>query len=156
MANYDTKKQDHDIGQYVSGLSLAEPEAGFPRSKDAVTEQVAEGVEQSFLNAKSLVSFVSEVNGQRRKDVLNSVLIAQLAANKAHPDEAQILDWYKTFIDVLNKLGWVIEAAEFSEWESKGSVFEVENAIIDILTAAFGGIFVLVIKKNIIGYKRPC
>lgn len=151
--SHTTLMQDHDISQYVSGLSLAEPEAGFPKSKDAATDQVAEGVEQSFLNAKSLVSFVSEVNGQRRKDVLNSVLIAQLAANKAHPDETQIQEWYKTFIDVLNKLGWVIEAAEFSEWESKGSVFEVENAIIDILTAAFGGTFVSVIKKTLSAIK---
>jgi len=145
--------QDHDIDQYISGLSLQEPVAGFPKSRNPVTEQVAEGIEQSFLNARSLVSFVSEVNGQRRKDVLNSVLIAQLAANKAHPNDDQVLEWYKTFIEILNKLGWVIEQAEFSEWKAKGSLFEVENAIIDVLTAAFGGTFVSVIKKTLSAIK---
>jgi hypothetical protein len=145
--------QDHNIGKYVAELSLQEPIAGFPKSKKAIAEEVAEGIEQSFLNAKSLVSFVSKVNGQKRKDVLNSVLIAQLVANKKFPNEDQILDWYKSFIEVLNNLGWAIEQAEFSEFETSGTIFEVENAIIDILTTAFGGTFITVIKKTLSAIK---
>ncbi len=136
-----------DHKKYVKDLEIKTPVAGFPISRDVM--QVSEGVEQSFLNAKSLVSFVSEVNGQRRSDVLNSVLLAQLAANKQFPEEAQILDWYKAFVKVLNNLGWTIEAAEFSSFVSSSTIFEVENAIIDILTAAFGGTFQSVIIKTL-------
>ena len=110
---------------------------------------MVEGVEQSFLNAKSLVSFVSEINGQRRSDVLNSVLLAQLAANKKFPDENQLVDWYKTFVSVLTNLGWAIQGGEFSTFQANGTVFDAENAIISILSAVFGGSFMVVITKTL-------
>ena len=138
---------------YLRALEIMEPKAAFPVSRDAGIERTSEGIEQSFLNAKSLVSFVSEVNGQRRDDVLNSVLLAQLAANKQFPAEDQLVDWYKAFVGVLNKIGWVIEDAEFSNFESSGTVFDVQNAIIDILTTAFGGSFMAVITKTLSAIK---
>ena len=81
--------------------------------------------------------------------MLNSVLLAQLAANREFPDESQLIDWYKKFVNVLTNLGWVIEAVEFSSFESNGTVFEAENAITSILTAAFGGSFMTVITKTL-------
>ena len=140
-----------DHVKYVKTLEIQSPIAGFPSTKGGAP--VIEGAEQSFINDKSLVSFVSDVSGQRRSDVLNSILIAQLAANKQFPDELQILDWYKAFINVLNNLGWTIEAAEFSSFRSDTDVFEVENAIIDILTNAFGEVFKTVIIKTLASIK---
>ena len=142
-----------DHVRYVNELQLESPKAVFPLSRD-IGDQVVDGVEQSFLNAKSLISFVSEVSGQRRNDVLNSVLLAQLAANKKFPDEGQILDWFREFIKVLNNLGWTIEAAEFSNFQSSTTIFEIENTIIDILTTAFGGTFKAVITKTLEAIKN--
>jgi hypothetical protein len=79
--------QTIDVVKYVKNLQIENPVATFPSSK--AVAQIAEGEEQTFLNAKSLVSFVSEVSGQQREDVLNSVLLAQLAANKQFPEEKQ-------------------------------------------------------------------
>ena len=144
--------QSQDPVKFVRDLEFEDSREAFPRERGSllpVETQLAEGVEQSFLNAKSLVSFVSEIDGQRRSDVLNSVLLAQLAANKKFPDEDQLVDWYKEFVRVLNNLGWAIEAAEFSNFESDGTIFEVENAVISILTAAFGGPFMVVITKTL-------
>jgi len=144
--------ETHDPVKFVRDLELENAREAFPMERGALLPaevQVAEGVEQSFLNAKSLVSFVSDIDGQRRSDVLNSVLLAQLAANKKFPDENQLVDWYKEFVRVLNNLGWAIEGAEFSNFESNGTIFEVENAIISILTAAFGGPFMVVITKTL-------
>ncbi|MDB5203097.1 MAG: hypothetical protein JWQ27_2506 [Ferruginibacter sp.] len=145
--------QQEDLKEYVNSLPLLEPAAEFPGAKGANGDLASEGVEQSFLNAKSLVSFVTDVQGQRRNDVLNSVLFAQLAANKQFPNDEQIMDWYKAFIHVLNTLGWVIEAAEFSTFKASKDIFEVENAIIDILTTAFGGSFMTVIAKTMSSIK---
>ncbi|GAB3644156.1 hypothetical protein [Spirosoma arcticum] len=135
--------------KFVRDLEFEDAVEAYPIERGGQVPDMAEGVEQSFLNAKSLVSFVSDINGQRRSDVLNSVLLAQLAANKKFPDENQLVDWYKEFVRVLNNLGWVIEAAEFSSFESSGTVFEAENAIISILSAAFGGSFMVVITKTL-------
>lgn len=140
--------QPHDPIKYVRELKFQDFTDAFPTERGSGV-QLTEGVEQSFLNAKSLVSFVSDINGQRRSDVLNSVLLAQLAANREFPDESQLIDWYKKFVNVLTNLGWVIEAAEFSSFESNGTVFEAENAITSILTAAFGGSFMTVITKTL-------
>lgn len=140
--------QTIDLEKYVAELQLSGPRAAYPLRRDAAP-LVVENQEQSFLNDKSVVSFASEVNGQRRKDVLNSVLLAQLAANKQFPEDAQILDWHKTFIKVLNNLGWAIQEAEFSTFEAKADVFEVQNAIIEILTKAFGGSFQAVITSTL-------
>ena len=129
-----------DLEKYVADLQLSTSGAAYPARKSAGS-LVTPNEEQSFLNDKSLVSFASGVSGQRRKDVLNSVLLAQLAANKQFPDDANILEWYKTFVKILNNLGWTIQAAEFSTFQASADVFEVENAIIDILTKAFGGAF---------------
>ena len=142
--------QSHDPVKFVQDLEFEDSRAAFPIERGGgQAPDMAEGVEQSFMNAKSLVSFVSDINGQRRSDVLNSVLLAQLAANKKFPDENQLVDWYTEFVRVLNNLGWAIEAAEFSSFESNGTVFEAENAIISILTAAFGGSFMVVITKTL-------
>lgn len=137
--------------QYLKDLEIKDLKDTFPLSRDITDKDLATttGVEQSFLNAKSLVSFVSEVNGQRRDDVLNSVLLAQLAANKQFPGEDQSIEWYKAFVKVLNNIGWAIEEAEFSHFESKDDVFEVQNVIIEILTAAFGGSFITIITKTL-------
>ncbi|MBO0935829.1 hypothetical protein J2I47_04645 [Fibrella sp. HMF5335] len=139
----------HDPVTYVKNLSVQDAREAFPQERSGQSPDMVEGIEQSFLNAKSLVSFVSDVNGQRRSDVLNSVLLAQLAANKKFPDENQLVDWYKTFVNVLMNLGWAIQGAEFATFEANDTVFEAENAIISILSAAFGGSFMVVITKTL-------
>jgi hypothetical protein len=141
--------QHNDVLEFVSNIELLNPLEAFPRSKGPASDLVVEGEEQSFLSSKSLVSFASEVSEQNRKDILNSTLLAQLAANKKYPSEDQILDWYKEFVKVLSNLGWVVEGAEFSTFKAKGTVFELQNAIIDILMTAFGGNYVAIITKTL-------
>ncbi|RYF64822.1 MAG: hypothetical protein EOO39_25970 [Cytophagaceae bacterium] len=141
--------QAHDPVKFVRDLEFEDAKESFPIERGGQAPNMAEGVEQSFMNAKSLVSFVSDINGQRRSDVLNSVLLAQLAANKKFPNESQLVDWYKTFVSVLTNLGWAIQGAEFTSFEAKGTVFDAENAIISILSSAFGGSFMTVVTKTL-------
>jgi hypothetical protein len=143
-----------DIVSYVSDLDLQPPVGRFPVSRGVEATPVKEGEEQAFLADKSLVSFIAEVSGQNRKDVLNSTLLAQMAANKKFPDEGDMLQWYGFFIDVLSNIGWDIENAEVSTFEASKQVFEIEDAIIDILTSAFGGGFMPVILKTLESIKN--
>ncbi|MCF0069576.1 hypothetical protein LZD49_03780 [Dyadobacter sp. CY261] len=143
--------QNIDHLKYLKDLEIGDLNDTFPAPKDLEAKDLptTEGIEQSFMNAKSIVSFVSEIDGQRRDDVLNSVLLAQLAANKQFPGDDQSLEWYEEFVKVLNNIGWNIQGAEFTHFESKDDVFEVENVIIDILLTAFGGTFINVITKTL-------
>jgi hypothetical protein len=143
---------------FISGLELKEPQEQFKtKKKRSLTnnfELVAEGKEQIFIADKSIVSFVSQVGNQNRKDVLNSTLFAQMAAHKKFPDEKNLIEWYNTFVNVLSSVGWNIEASEFAKWESSKSILEVENVIIDILTAAFGANYIAIIKNTLESIKK--
>lgn len=146
-----------DPFNFISDLQIQSPkekfEVSLTRSGEPV-EMIDEGKEQSFLADKSVVSFVSQVKEQNRKDVLNSTLLAQMAANKKFPDQDNITEWYSSFIDTLSKIGWNIQSAEMSTFEDSKSVFEIEEAIIDILAGAFGGGYVTAIAKTLESIKK--
>ena len=146
-----------EIVQFVRELELEKPREAFEVAATrgpVQPELVKEGEEQAFISDKSLVSFVSTVTGQNRKDILNSTLLAQLAANKKHSIETDIVGWYKTYTEVLEKIGWVIEDKDIHKFQAKESVFEVENVIIDILAASFGGNYIAIIKKTLESLKK--
>lgn len=152
--------KNEELKSYVSGLDLKAPKAAYAPSgtvlKSAfkgVERGVEAPVEESFFNAKSLVSFASGVSAKNKQDVLNSTLFAQLAANKQFPEETQIIDWYKYFMTVMGNIGWIVEANEISEFNSSKDLVEIENVIIDILTTALGGNYVNIITKTLAAIK---
>lgn len=143
-------KTSRDVVQYVSDLELERPSEAFEHAatRAAVAESlVKDGEEQAFFSDKSIVSFVSNVNGQNRKDILNSTLLAQLAANKQKPIESDLKGWYDKYVEVLENIGWNVERNEINNYEAKESLVEVENVIIDILSATFGANYIAILKK---------
>ncbi|MCX2744149.1 hypothetical protein OO013_09745 [Mangrovivirga sp. M17] len=153
-----------DPVKLVSDLELAFPQhkVDLLETKDPLSiafESAQQENEESFMSNKGLISFVSEVEGQNRKDVLNSVLIAQLAADKQFPvtDEItpeEMKNWYKEFNRVMRGVGWTIESEEFSKFESSKSVFEMENVILDILGTAIGGSALKIVMKTLEAFKK--
>lgn len=145
--------QQKDVTKFVKDLEIAEGRSTYPSAKGigevADAEKFVEGKEQAFLNDKSIFSFASEVTGQIREDVLNSTLLAQLAANKVFNTPDKLVEWQKKFGEVLNNLGWIVEASEFQTFDSKHNLVEVEQAIIDILTATFGSTIIPLVKKTL-------
>lgn len=136
------------LQQYVSGLDLAAPSSAYPVNKSVVKKPDSDQ-EQSFLNARSLVSFASGVTGSNKQHILDSTLFAQLAANKQFPEEGQSIEWYQCFISVMSKLGWIVEDGEISVFDASKGLVEVENVIIDVLTSALGGTYITVITKTL-------
>lgn len=148
------------VNDYLQNLQLQDPLATYPARRVTRRKSLktlgAQGVEQSFIADKTIVSFAAGMSPQYRSDVLNSTLLAQLAANKKFDNGREdTLKWYSEFIDVLSHLGWVIEAADFNTYEAKGSILKVENVVIDILVSAFGNSFLGVITKTLNALKSP-
>lgn len=104
---------------------------------------------KAFVDGGSVVAFVSGVSGQNREDVLNSTLLAQLAADKKFNRESQVMDWYDYYSDVLSKVGWVVQGFNWQKYTSKQASFTMDEAVLDIAAAALTGQEELVIAATL-------
>jgi hypothetical protein len=139
-----------DPKKFVSQLELAPVEIAMDRDLTVSgLQEMTDNEEEAYVNQKSLVSFVSSVSGQNRKDVLNSTLLAQRAADKKYPDPADVRKWYDMYIDVLTQIGWVVEEKNFADFDSSNAIFEMENVVIDILATLVGQNYIAIIKSTL-------
>lgn len=143
--------------QFIQQLEIAEAPAGLSplagggyQSGTAHVDQ-----EQAFVNERSLVSFVSGVSLTYRQDVLDSTLLAALAAEKKYPKNSNPKEWYNTFVEVLLNLGWIKMRDEEKSYVSSDREFDVDKAIIEIMTTVVGGPVtqVLLIEKTLSALK---
>jgi hypothetical protein len=107
------------------------------------------GKSSAYVNAASVVSFVSGVSSINQTDVLNSTLLAQLAANKKFDRETDTVNWYKFYRSVLENVGWVLQDFDFTEYSAGGKAFTMDQAVLSILAAAAAQNEFLVIKAAI-------
>ena len=112
-------------------------------------ESAEEDKAEAYVNNKSLVSFVAEVSPQTRKDILNSSLLAQRVADHFFPEQQQLIDWYDKYIEVMTGVGWAVEQKEFANYESASGLFEMESAVIGVLTALAGQNYAALISSTL-------
>lgn len=97
-----------------------------------------EGANQTLVVGSDIVSLSSALNEEQRKLVVNSLLLAQLAATKKVTDESKIRAWYNAYFAALKQIGWLVQDKGFTEYQSNGSHMEVNKAIIKIAGVVFG------------------
>jgi hypothetical protein len=103
---------------------------------EATPVEIADDAKAGYVNAGSLVSFVAGMTAQNKSDVLNSTLLAQLAANKKFKREEQPREWYEFYREVLERgCGWVVPAWKFAEFKAEGATFSVDEVVLKILKA---------------------
>ncbi len=133
---------------YISSLKLAIPSKAM--EKLAVDQLTFNEESQSAkVVAGSTVSFVTGVPKLKQGDVLNSTLLAQLAANYAYDRETQTEQWYQKYVEVLENVGWVITSFKFAHQKFTGTTVEMDKAALDILTAALSGNELVVLEATI-------
>ena len=93
---------------------------------------------QAMVVASDIVSFVKGVSSERRQDIVNSSLLAQLVANKKVPDKNNIIEWYNAYFDVLENIGWVIQDRSFSSYTEEADGLEAHEAIIKVASVFLG------------------
>lgn len=93
----------------------------------------------AFVDKGSIVAFTADVSGQNREDVLNSTLLAQLAADHKFDRETAVMDWYDFYSTVLGKVGWVTQGFNWQKYTSKKMSFTMDEAVLDIAAAALAG-----------------
>ncbi|MEO7862024.1 MAG: hypothetical protein ABIU05_16640 [Nitrospirales bacterium] len=93
---------------------------------------------QAMVVASDIVSFVKGVSNERRQDIVNVSLLAQLVANKKVPDKTRIIEWYNAYFDVLENIGWVIQDRSFSSYTEEADGLEAHEAILKVATLFLG------------------
>lgn len=103
--------------------------------------QLAQDVKKpsAFVDGGSVVAFTAGVSGQNREDVLNSTLLAQLAADKQFNRETKVMDWYAFYSTVLGKVGWVTQGYNWQKYTSQQMSFTMDKAVLEIAEAALTG-----------------
>ena len=67
--------------------------------------------------------------------MLNSTLLAQLAFSKYYDRNKETDEWYKKYLNVLGKIGCVVQEYEFEKYEANSKTMKVCEAIVDIVKA---------------------
>jgi hypothetical protein len=124
---------------FVRAQTLAPAGEGYATTKALNTFEAGEDEASAFLNSRNIVSFVSGVAGQARRDVLNATLFAQLAADNDHPRMKQPEEWLNRYRDVLNRIGWNLEAGESRNYSSEVNEFDMNKALLKIMGGALLG-----------------
>jgi hypothetical protein len=128
--------------EFISSLDLS----GIPIPRSAVFESAATEASAAFDSAKNqaqivgsaLLSFAKGVTPAVREAISDSSLLAQLVANKRHPAATAPMEWYAEYEQVLQNVGWVMQAGGWTDYSTDGTAVEVNEKIIEVLTAALG------------------
>ena len=94
-------KSDMSAAGYVRALDL--PDAG-PVFETARSVKFSTGPEGVAVGSQ-LVEFTGQVPPDVRSIVADSILLAQLAANKAAADSSDVFRWYDKYVEVLQHIG---------------------------------------------------
>ncbi|WP_374682600.1 hypothetical protein [Accumulibacter sp.] len=135
---------------YLSQLQLA-PVAVRARTDDSTTDALRSvavtaktaadtvGIPLADVRAAvdvgSVVSFVDGLDAQSKDDVLDSLQLAQRAANAAADRFADVRNWYHQYLDVLSQIGWVTGQFAFLEREQSEGDLRMDQAALSVLMA---------------------
>ncbi|KAI0706887.1 hypothetical protein C8T65DRAFT_220438 [Cerioporus squamosus] len=111
-------------------------DVSVPKGNGAV---YADGDDSASVAAGSSVSFVGNITGQMKADVLNSTLFAQLAANKAHDRQEETTAWYDYYKYVLETVGYNVQGFDFAHLSDANSYLSVDNLLLKLAAAYLSG-----------------
>ena len=102
---------------------------------------------RAAVNAGSILSFVAGIDADDKADVLLATQLAPRAASARHDRFAATADWYRAYLEVLERLGWVGEGFAFEKRSSVAAEFTIDKVALDaIMTIATGNQLAILVK----------
>lgn len=121
------------IVEYATTVAL--PDIG-PRFESAATVDIPSGQAVVAVGSQ-LTEFTPAVSADVRRAITDSLLLAQLAANKAAA-ENDIFSWYNQYTGALMRLGWNLKNADFQAQAIHTRNADLHEEIIPIIAAMLG------------------
>jgi hypothetical protein len=123
--------------EFVAKADLPPPPA-FEGREQVVSFDFNQAKNQAMIVGSDIISFVQGVTPDRRLDIVNSSLLAQLVAAKKVSDATDVFKRYEVYFDVLSNIGWVIQDRSFSNYAEKSDNFEAHEAILKVAAGLLG------------------
>lgn len=105
---------------------------GLLRARRDVTEIVDyEG--EAFMVGSEVTYINKNTPSRQKQDLLNSKLLAQLAANKVADKLTDSESWYKKYIEVLENVGFAVSEFQFIDSSKSSFTLRVDKALIELV-----------------------
>lgn len=145
---------DQERITFVRDLEISAPslEGGTRDLTDAAP--VPETGDAGAVVATSLLSFVANLSGTARQNVLDSTLLAQLGANAEFNSTEDPVGWYKRYTRILQEVGWVIQGNSFAKHEKSSGTLELNKEALGILEAVLSPSKLQVLSKALDALKN--
>lgn len=82
--------------------------------------------------------FFEGVSEQNRKDVNACKVLMQNAASKMFPNDDQLVDWYKYYVDGLFKMGWAKQTYQMQDYTIKRTGLTMDAVALDVVAGLIG------------------
>jgi hypothetical protein len=121
---------------FIMRLELPEPGPTFESA--ATIEHEFSSARQAVAVGSQIAEFTETVPSTVRGPIANSLLLAQLAADKATAQSPDVFDWYEKYSQVLRGIGWQVRDVDFATQTVGNTNAAVHKEIIPVLTALLG------------------
>ena len=130
--------------EFIESLpSLAVPKPRFTAFSDVPATQTLKpphDINKPTASAMpdTIDAFLPGVSDQVISDVNLCKLVMNNAATKLYPNDSQLFEWYKYYVDSLNKLGWVTQSKHIQEVTIRKAALTMDQVALEIATGLIG------------------
>ena len=82
--------------------------------------------------------FMAGTGEQNRRDVNSCKQLVQHAATKLYDPQKELYQWYKYYVDTLQKLGWITQASQLTEQTIKRSGLTMDTVALYVMQGFVG------------------
>jgi hypothetical protein len=126
--------------EFVRSAPLPAPRSTRAAAPKAAPFNFDQAKDQALVVGSDIISFAKGVTEERRADIANSALLAQLVANKRVPDPTELFAWYDAYFDTLTNIGWATQERQLVEYSDRAASFEAHKAILKVAASLLGGV----------------
>jgi hypothetical protein len=117
----------------VSNIRALDVGPELPTGLVELEDNTLEGKASGAVVAGSLVAFAPGVSALHQRDVLQSLLLAQLAANAKAERHKDPVAWFRAYRGVMEQTAWVVEASSTAtRYLPQVSRFSAANVVTDV------------------------
>lgn len=130
-------KSPGQVVEYATTVDLPETGPQYESAAPAASVEIPSGQAVVAVGSQ-LTEFTSAVAASVRRAIADSLLLAQLAANKAAAQNDDIFNWYNQYTGALMRLGWNLKNADFQAQAIHSRNADLHEEIIPIVGAMLG------------------